>query len=66
MGYDGAVLVDGLKEYTADSLLGFLNRQADKDLMKDFIVSSGSEPKKKETTSETNSYVNSAADEKEL
>ena len=58
--------VDGLKQYTADSLLGFVNRQGDKNLMKDFIVSLGSEPKKKETTSETSSYVNSAADEKEL
>ena len=57
--------VDGLKEYTADNLLGFLNRQGDKDLMKNFIVSLGSEPKKKETTLETSSYANSAADEKE-
>jgi len=57
--------VDGLKEYTADNLLDFLTRQGDKDLMKDFIVSLGSEPKKKETISETSSYVNSAADEKE-
>jgi hypothetical protein len=57
--------VDGIREYTADNLLGFLNRQGDKDLMKDFIASLASEPKKKETTSETSSYVNSAADEKE-
>lgn len=40
-------LVDGLREYTADNLLGFLNRQGDKDLMKDFIVSLASEPNKK-------------------
>lgn len=57
--------VDGLREYTADNLLDFLNRQGDKDLMKDFIVSLGSEPKKKETILETSSYANLAADEKE-
>ena len=45
----GAFLVDtlendsvqGLKEYTADNLLGFLTRQADKDLMKELIESLG-------------------------
>lgn len=57
----GAFLVDalekdsvvGLREYTANHLLDFLTRQGDKDLMKDFIASLASEPKKKETTSET-------------
>lgn len=34
--------------------------------MNDFIVSLGSEPKKKETTLEASNYVHSAADEKEL
>ncbi len=29
--------VDGLKEYTADNLLSFLTRQADKDLMADLV-----------------------------
>ena len=29
--------VDGLKEYTADNLLGFLTRQGDKDLMADLV-----------------------------
>lgn len=41
----GAFLVDalennsvqGLKEYTADNLLGFLTRQTDKDLMTDLV-----------------------------
>lgn len=28
--------VDGIKEYTADNLLGFLTRQGDKDLMTEF------------------------------
>lgn len=29
--------VDGLKEYTADTLLDFLTRQGDKDLMAGFV-----------------------------
>ena len=29
--------VDGLREYTADNLLNFLNRQGDKDLMEDLV-----------------------------
>lgn len=31
--------VQGLKEYTADNLLSFLNRQGDKDLMADLVKS---------------------------
>lgn len=58
--------VDGLREYTADHLLDFLTRQGDKDLMKDFIVSLGSELNKKTTISETSNYVSSVAVEKEL
>ena len=30
-------LVDGLREYTADQLLGFLTRQTDRDLMADLV-----------------------------
>ena len=33
--------VDGLKEYTADHLLGFLTRDSDKELMNDFVVNLG-------------------------
>jgi len=29
--------VEGLREYTADNLLDFLNRQTDKDLMSDLV-----------------------------
>jgi len=29
--------VDGLREYIADNLLGFLSRQTDKDLMADLV-----------------------------
>lgn len=29
--------VDGLREYTADQLLGFLTRQTDRDLMADLV-----------------------------
>lgn len=34
--------VDGLREYTADRLLGFLTRQGDKDLMADLVKGLGS------------------------
>ena len=34
-------LVGGLKEYTADNLLNFLTRQADKDLMADLVKGLG-------------------------
>ncbi len=33
--------VDGLKEYTAENLLGFLSRQTDKDLMADLVKGLG-------------------------
>jgi len=33
--------VDGLREYTADHLLGFLTKESDKELMKDFVVNLG-------------------------
>ena len=33
--------VNGLKEYTANNLLGFLNRQTDKDLMADLVKGLG-------------------------
>nr|WP_181717859.1 mobilization protein MobS [Psychrobacter sp.]QJS05807.1 mobilization protein MobS [Psychrobacter sp.] len=47
----GAFLVDaiennsvhGLKEYTANNLLGFLTRQGDKDLMSDLVKELNSE-----------------------
>ena len=34
--------VEGLKEYTANNLLDFLNRQGDKDLMVDLVKGLGS------------------------
>ena len=33
--------VDGLREYTANNLLGFLSRQTDKDLMADLVKGLG-------------------------
>ena len=36
--------VDGLRKYTGDHLLGFLNRQGDKDLMADLVKELNDKP----------------------